>query len=108
MQFALVTKNGKTISGGKEIQNYLKTTNGNYTLEINEENTQSTPDQCRAAYFFKVDLVVGATGEERYVIHERFKKEINIGSTKNFTIVDWRNFIRQFQEYIFKNLDIVV
>lgn len=108
MQFGLTLVNGKSVKGAKEIQNYLKKLNGNYTVDINEENTTSTPAECRAAYFFKIDLVVAATGDERYVIHERFKEHTNIQSTKNFTVVDWRNFIKQFQIYIFESLDIVI
>lgn len=108
MQFALSVVRGKSVKGGKEIQQYLKKLDGNYIVDINEENTQSTPKECRAAYFFKLDLVVQATGQERYDIHNRFKQDIGITSTKNFTVVDWRNFIRQFQNYIFENLDIVI
>ena len=29
-------------------------------------------------------------------------------SIKKFTIVDWRNFIKKFQNYIFESLDIIV
>ena len=108
MQFSLTLVNGKSVKGGKEIQDYLKKLNGNYTVDINEENTMSTPKECRAAYFFKIDLVVGATGDERYAIHERFKEHAKIPSTKNFTVVDWRNFIKQFQIYIFESLDIII
>jgi len=108
MQFAITAIKGKEIRGGKIINDYLKTLNGNYTVDINEENTMSTPAECRAAYFFKIDLVVAATGDERYVIHERFKEYSKIVSTKNFTVVDWRNFIKKFQIYIFESLDIVI
>ena len=108
MQFALTAVKGKEIKGGKTINDYLKTLDGNYTVDINEENTLSTPKDCRNAYFFKVDLVVQATGTERYNIHEDFKKEAKITSTKDFTVVDWRNYIKLFQEYIFEKLDIMV
>lgn len=108
MQFAITAIKGKEIRGGKAINNYLKTLNGNYIIDINEENSLATPKDCRAAYFFKLDLVVAATGEERYVIHERFKHNSNIKSTKDFTITDWRNFIKQFQNYVFEKLDIVI
>lgn len=108
MQFALSVVEGKSIKGGTKINNYLKTLNGNYTVDINEENSLATPKDCQKAYFFKLDLVVSATGDERYVIHERFKKHINIASTKEFTVTDWRNFIKEFQNYIFQQLDIIV
>lgn len=108
MQFSLTVVNGKSVRGAKEIQNYLKKLNGNYIVDISEENTMSTPAECRAAYFFKIDLVVATTGDERYAIHERFKEETGIKSTKNFTVIDWRNFIKQFQIYIFESLDIVI
>ncbi|MFA9239435.1 MAG: hypothetical protein ACEQSQ_06040 [Candidatus Paceibacteria bacterium] len=108
MQFALTAVRGKGIQGGKEINNYLKTLDGNYIVDINPENTQSTPNECRAAYFFKLDLAVQASGNERYDFHNLFKEHLGITSTKNFTVVDWRNFIKQFQIYVFEKLDIVV
>lgn len=108
MQFALIAVRGKEIKGGKAINDYLKTLDGNYTVDINEENTLATPKECRAAYFFKLDLVVQATGDERYTIHERFKEHMGIASTKGYTVVDWRNFIKNFQIYIFEQLDIVI
>ena len=108
MQFNLTLVNGKSVKGGKEIQDYLKKLNGNYTVDINEENTLSTPKECRAAYFFKIDLVVSATGSERYDIHRQFKEHSEIKSTRNFSVVDWRNFIKKFQIYIFESLDIII
>lgn len=108
MQFAITAIKGNKIIGGKLINDYLKTLNGNYTVDINEENSLATPKDCQKAYFFKLDLVVAATGDERYVIHERFKNYMKVTSTKEFTVVDWRNFIKQFQTYIFENLDIII
>lgn len=108
MQFLITAIKNKEIRGGKVINDYLKTLDGNYVVDIRPENNLTTPKECRAAYFFKIDLVVASTGDERYVIHERFKAYAKIDSTKNFTVVDWRNFIQKFQEYIFEKLDIVV
>lgn len=108
MQFDLSAVRGKVVKGGKEINNYLKTLDGNYTVDINPENTLATPKECRAAYFFKLDLAVQASGNERYHLHNMFKEHIGITSTKNFSVVDWRNFIKQFQNYIFETLDIVI
>ena len=108
MIFSLTAVRGKEIRGGKVINDYLKTLDGNYTVTIEEENTLTTTKECRGAYFFKVDLVAKTTGDERYAIHERFKEHLGILSTKNFTVADWRNLIKQFQIYIFDNLDIVI
>jgi len=108
MQFNLAVVNGKVANGGKQIQDYLKTLNGNYTVDIQEINTMTTPKECRNAYFFKVDLVVAHSGDERYDIHKAFKEHSQIGSTKNFTVVDWRNFIQLFREYIYESYDILV
>jgi hypothetical protein len=108
MTFQLILKKGLPYKGSKEIQNYLKTLDGEYVVSILSQNNLTTIKNCRDAYFFKVDLVVQATGDERYDIHERFKTALNIDSTKNFTIVDWKNFIKQFQNYIFEQLDILI
>lgn len=108
MIFDLVVVRGKTVKGGTEISNYLKKLDGNYTVEINEENTLTSTKECRAAYFFKVDLIQKHTGSERYEIHNDFKAHLGITSTKDYTVTDWRNFIKQFQMYIFEKLDIVI
>lgn len=108
MIFNIAIVRGKTVKGGKEISGYLATLNGNFSVDINEENSLTTTKECRGAYFFKVDLVCKHTGSERYDIHEDFKKALNIESTKNFTVTDWRNLIKNFQIYIFENLDIVI
>jgi hypothetical protein len=111
MQFLVrVNEHGKITNGAEQIAQYLiKELKGKTcTFTIQEENTQTTTKECRDAYFFKVDLVSKATGDERYDIHEAFKKAYYIGSTKDFSVVDWRNFIKKFQEYIFDNLDIII
>ena len=108
MLFNLVIKNGKVVKGALELSKYLKSLNGNYIVDINEEVGITTIKKCRDAYFFKVDLVCKATGSEKYDIHEDFKKAYEIPTTKNLTVVDWRNLIKKFQIYVFENLDIIV
>jgi len=108
MEFQLIVKDGKPIQGGKEISEYIKTLNGIYRVPFILDSGMTTVTECRAAYFAKVDTVVDHTGSKRYVIHEEFKEHQKITSTKNLTVVDWRNLIRQFQQYIFEKLDIVV
>lgn len=108
MIFGISFVRGKPIRGAKELNEYLKKLDGNYTLDINEENTLTTTKECREAYFHKVDTVVRHTGENRYDIHEAFKIEKKIESTKNMSVVDWRNLIKQFQIYVFDKMDIVV
>lgn len=108
MIFNMTFVRGKPVKGVPELNRYLSKLDGNYTFDINEENNLTTPKECRAAYFFKVDLVQKHSGDERYDIHEAFKKASGILSTKDFTVIDWRNLIKQFQIYIFENYDIVV
>jgi hypothetical protein len=108
MQFNLAVANGKVTNGGKQIQDYLKTLSGIYTVDIQEVNTMTTTKECRNAYFFKVDLVVAHSGDERYDIHKAFKEHSKIKSTKEFSVVDWKNFINLFREYIYENYDILV
>lgn len=108
MQFQLLIKDGKAIKGSDKIQNYLKSLNGEYIVTINENNGLTTIIDCRKAYFFKVDLVVEATGTERYHIHNDFKEYSKIASTANFTVIDWKNYIKNFQNYIYEKLDIII
>jgi hypothetical protein len=99
---------GKPTNGVPQLNKYLSTLNGNYTFDIQEENTLTTIKECRAAYFTKVDIVQKHSGDERYDIHEAFKAHQGIGSTKEFTVTDWRNLIKNFQIYVFENYDIVI
>lgn len=108
MIFNITFVRGNPTSGSKELSQYLKTLSGNYTIDINEENTNTTAKECRSAYFFKVDIVSRHSGDEKYDIHEAFKKYIKIDSTKNYTTADWKNLIKQFQIYIFEKYDIII
>ena len=108
MEFQLIVKGGKSIQGGKLISDYITTLNGIYRVLFIPDSGMTTVTECRAAYFAKVDVVVDHTGSKRYTIHEEFKEHQKIVSTKDLTVVDWRNLIKQFQSYIFEKLDIVV
>jgi len=110
MQFSVtINEHGKIVKGADQIAKYLQQLKGRTcTFTIMEENNLTTTKECRDAYFFKVDLVRDATGDERYVIHERFKEHMQIASTKQFSVVDWRNFIKQFQIFTFESSDIVI
>lgn len=110
MQFRItVNEHGKIAYGAEEIARYLTQLKGkNCIFTIQEENNLTTAKECRAAYFFKLDLVCSVTGGERYEEHEAFKRHLKIESTKDFTVIDWRVFIKNFQNYIFEKLDIVV
>lgn len=108
MIFNVTFVRGKPVKGVSELNKHLSKLNGNYTFDIQEENTLTTPNECRAAYFFKVDMVQKHSGDERYDIHEAFKKARGIESTKDFTVTDWRNLIKQFQIYVFESYDIIV
>ena len=108
MIFNITIVRGKPTIGVPKLNEYLKGLNGNYTLDIQEENTLTTPKECRAAYFTKVDIVQKHSGDERYDIHQAFKESRGIESTKEFTVTDWRNLLRQFQIYVFENYDIII
>ncbi len=108
MVFSVTFVRGNPVKGAKELGGYLKKLDGNYTVSVEENNTLTTDKECRAAYFFKVDMVQRHSGDERYDIHEAFKKANGIESTKNYTVADWRNLIKQFQIYVFENYDIVI
>lgn len=108
MIFNIAFIRGKPVKGVQELNKFLKTLDGNYIFDIQKENNLTTPEECRAAYFVKLEIVQKHSGDEKYNIHENFKQSVDIQSTKGFTITDWKNFIKKFQIYIFENYDIIV
>ena len=108
MEFGITTTKNKIISGADELAKFLKSKDGNYRVIAMIENDITTPADCRAAYFRMVDTVRDHTGLNRYDIHNEFKAKKEIVSTKNLSVTDWRNLIKNFQTYTFETLDIII
>lgn len=81
---------------------------GLYIIDIHNMNPLKTEREFQKEYFSLVDAVVDYTGDTRYTIHNRFKKERNIETTKDFSLQDWVDFIDHFRWYCFKNLDLIL
>lgn len=81
--------------------------NGKYLLTIRSIELK-TPRESQEQYFAMVDLVRDHTGNDRYSIHEEFKADQGVITTKNFSQEDWLKFIENFKWYVFKNMDLAI
>lgn len=80
---------------------------GRYLVAIRSIGYKTIRD-CRNEYFALVDSVRDVTGDTRYEIHEAFKIDQNIETTRDFTQQDWIEFIDAFKWYYFQKADILL
>lgn len=81
---------------------------GKYLIKINPIKALKTLREFQNEYFALVDTVVSTTGSTRYEVHEAFKNERKIETTKDFNLDDWVNFIEAFKWYYFNKADILL
>lgn len=81
---------------------------GRYILSIRSLNPFKSEREFQNEYFALVDSVRDITGDTRYEIHESFKVERNIETTRDFGLQDWIDFIEAFKWYYFTKADILL
>lgn len=89
------------------IKQLLALDNGRYLINIRCLDLKSIRDYNKE-YFACIDEVVAYTGEKRYEVHERFKADQGILSTKDFTEEDWVKFIADLRWWAYNKLDMVL
>lgn len=99
----LEIKNG-TIVNREQVANLFKNLkDGEYSLEID-----SCSNVSKKLYFFLLNEVCKYTGFQKQELHLLFKNNQNITTTKDFTQIQWLEFITNFKKYVFENLDVVL
>lgn len=81
---------------------------GRYLIDVRSLNPLKTEREFQKEYFALCDLVRDYTGDSRYVIHNRFKKERNVETTRDFSLQDWISFIDAFKWEVYKTLDLIL
>lgn len=106
MQVVLEKQSGQFNAKYLELMGMLE--DGKYLISVRSLNIQKTEREFQNEYFALVDIVRDYLGDTRYIIHDRFKKERNIETTKDFSLQDWIDFIEAFKWSQFKEHDLVL
>lgn len=109
MQLPIQVKRGKVVKNSEKIKEYFSSLgDGDYVLTIERINPLVTTRDYQKAYFDKVDICVSSTGNDRYTIHDEFKKHSGIDSTKDLSNIEWKNLLKQFTWWAYSKFDCIV
>lgn len=81
---------------------------GRYVIIIQSTNPLITTRDFQKAYFAMIDICVMETGNDRYTIHNAFKISSEVDSTKDFTIVQWQDYLNKFRYWSYNELNVIV
>jgi len=87
-----------TVQSGK-IKNSVPLLDGEYEIRVIPVFNKSLKEW-QEYYFSIIDEFCLHTGNSRYVIHEQFKSENNIESTKFIDQKDWTTIIEKLKFYL--------
>ncbi len=68
----------------------------------------TTSRSCQEQYFTILDLLRDYSGYSRYELHEMYKQERNVTTTKNMTIEEWIPYLDELKFWCFNNFEIVI
>ena len=109
MEVGFKMTKGKVSDGRQKMADAISSLDdGNYVMTLTQINPLLIERDYQNAYFAMVDTCVQHTGNRRYVIHEAFKKEKNIESTANLSIVEWKKVLKEFQWWAHDKMDVIV
>lgn len=100
---------GKMVGNNTYVKDLISSLDdGRYVLTIQPINPLISSRDYQNAYFAMVDTCVAATGNSRYVIHEAFKKESKVDSTRHFDEIRWKDYLSKFRFWAYNNMDVIV
>jgi len=109
MQVKVDIKKGKIVTNNTQVRDFITSReDGEYIISIDRINPLTTTRDYQKAYFDKVDIAVECTGNDRYTIHDAFKKHSEIESTKDLDILEWRKLLVKFQWWAYSKFDCIV
>lgn len=109
LETPITISNGKIIRGAYEVAGGFKNMNpGEYIMTIRLKKDWLTIDGCRRAYFQKIDVVRDYTGYSRQEVHQLFKTEKSIGSTRELSVEDWTKVLEALTLWAFNQYDCLV
>jgi len=97
-------------NGNCSIDLFSSLPDGQYWISVKEveHNPLVSARDYQKLYFTLLDEIVYKTGNEKYTLHEMFKDEYNIASTKGQSIDWWQSTIKTFKWWVYKELDIIL
>ena len=88
--------------------NYLKMIEpGEYLVDILRLD-QKTLKDCRKHYFAFISEVSSYSGIKKQTLHAQFKETQEVSTTTTFSLEDWIAYIKNFKQFVFFKLDIVL
>lgn len=108
MQVQVQINKGRVTQNGDKLKDFINSReDGSYIITIDRINPLVTPRDYQKAYFDKIDIAVSCTGNDKYTIHNEFKKHYGIDTTKDLAIGDWRKLLTSFTWWAYNNFDCV-
>lgn len=99
---------GRIVDGKQRIADYFSSLkDGDFMLTVFTSNPLVTEEDYRAAYFKLIDLAVLESGNDKDTIHRSYKSHQKIASTKDFGIIEWKQYLENFKLWLYNNLNII-
>lgn len=81
---------------------------GKYIVNVIPIGSAKTVRDLQNQYFLLIDIVSAHSGEAKYMLHENFKRNQKVETTKNFDLQDWIDFIDAFKWKQFNDYDLIL
>lgn len=108
-QVKIEIKKGKIIHNADTVKDtFTSADDGFYILTLEDVQPLKTPRDYQNAYFAMVDIVAQHTGNDRYTVHENFKKLKNVETTKDMETDAWRHVHQEFKWWAFNEFECIV
>ena len=100
---------GKIVDNSQKIRDHITSLDdGTYVMTVQSINPLVSERDFQKAYFAMIDICVASTGNARYIIHDAFKAESEVQTTKNFSVEQWREHLEKFRYWAYNNMDVIV
>lgn len=103
MDYYLKIKDDKVIAKFSEILKNLS--EGDFYIHIEKIPENKPEKQYRAQFFAKMTELSFHTGHTKQELHEMFKIDNNISTTKNLSIEEWSHTINKLNWWAFNKLE---
>lgn len=109
MEGRITILKGKITKGRDNFADIITSLDDNeYTVSFTVVNPLISERDYQKAYFAMLDTCVMHTGNNRYTLHEMFKEEKEIKTTKNLSVGQWQKVLKEFQWWAFGKMDVIL
>lgn len=106
MDYYLKIKDDKVMAKFSDIFKQLN--DGEFYIHIEKIPEDKPEKQYRAQFFAKMTELAIHTGYTKQELHEMFKTDKEILTTRNLSIKEWVNVINQLNWWAFEKLEIMI